>query len=212
MMGSFRFGLEFFERLEKVDGAIAAAVAAGGCRHCQGPLHWGNYLRKPRGGLIAGGGEGSRVRHSLCCGRRGCRKRCLPPSLRFFGRRVYLEAVVVWASVMALLRRCLGEAAESAGVPLRTLRRWASWWRNIFPATATWSELRGRFVPPVPEESELPLSLLQRLESTCESGGARDPTCEAMVLAARHLGPLTTASVTDATRFVRAGFWVGGAE
>jgi len=206
MMAVSRLGLEFFEGLEKVDGAIAAAVAAGGCLHCGGPLHRGNYLRKPRGGLMADAGEGSTLRHSLCCGRRGCRKRSLPPSLRFLGRRVYLEAVVILGSVLALAKSCIRVAADSSGVPARTLRRWISWWRDIFPASATWAELRARFVPPAPDESDLPRSFLQRLQNRCDSAGACDPTSEAMVLAARHLAPVTTQSVADGSRFVGAAF------
>ncbi len=88
---------EFFERLFSWDEAIAERVAAEGCRHCGGPQHQSSDERKPRGGLIAGAGEAFSMRHSLGCGREGCRKRALPPSLRFLGRRAYLEAVVLLA-------------------------------------------------------------------------------------------------------------------
>jgi hypothetical protein len=88
-------------------------------------------------------------------------------------------------------------------VPARTLRRWGMWWRNVFPTTTAWAELRARFVPPAPEESDLPRSFLQRLQDICTSAGACDPTGEAMVLAARHLAPMTTQSVADGSRFVR---------
>lgn len=206
MMPVSRLGLEIFEGLEKIDGAIAAAVAAGRCPYCGGPLHRANYRRKPRGGLLACAGEASTLRHSLCCGRRGCRKRSLPPSLRFLGRRVYLEAAVILGSVLALAQSCMRAAADVAGVPARTLRRWGAWWRDVFPASATWAELRARFVPPAPDETDLPRSLLQRLQSTCDGAGARDPTGDAMVLAARYLAPVTTESVADGSRFVRAAF------
>jgi len=70
-----RLAGEFFARLEKLDEVIAATVAAGGCRHCEGPLHQGNYHpQAPWGGLFATAGKRSHGRHSLCCGRRGCRK------------------------------------------------------------------------------------------------------------------------------------------
>ena len=49
MMHLQRLAGEFFARLEKLDEMIAATVAAGRCRHCAGPLHQGNYHRKPRG-------------------------------------------------------------------------------------------------------------------------------------------------------------------
>ena len=77
------------------------------------------------GGLMAMAGEEFRVRHSLCCGRRGCRRRVLPPSFRLLGRRVYLGLVVIVASVFAQLATSLPRAATDTGVPRRTLRRWA---------------------------------------------------------------------------------------
>ncbi len=60
-------------------------MAAKGCPGCEGPLHRGDYERKPRGALVAAASEAFRVRHSLCCG--WCRRRALPPSVRFLGRR-----------------------------------------------------------------------------------------------------------------------------
>lgn len=87
---------EFFVLLERIDQEIVRQVADGGCPRCDGPLHRGDYPRKPRGGLLARAGEAFNRRFSLCCG--WCRARCLPPSVRFLGRRVYLEAVVVLAT------------------------------------------------------------------------------------------------------------------
>ena len=119
------FGEEWFGSLEEFDRQIAEAVAAEGCRHCGGPLYQGNYERKPRGAQIARAGEAFTLRYSLCCGREGCRRRALPPSLRFLGRRVYLEAVVLLATVQAMALKTLRRAREVTGVPARTLRRWA---------------------------------------------------------------------------------------
>jgi hypothetical protein len=203
MLHAHRLAGEFFARLEKIDEMIAATVAAGRCRHCEGPLHQGNYQRKPRGGLIATAGEEFTRRHSLCCGRRGCRKRALPPSLRFLGRRVYLEVVVVLASVMAQIMTTARAAVTASGVPLRTLRRWGCWWCEVFPGLPTWAELRARFVPPPPEEAQLPRSLIARLgggdSSDDELAGA-----EVLVLAARYLAPTTSDSVVEGSRFVTA--------
>jgi len=87
-----------------------------------------SYERKPRGGYIAEAGEAFGLRYSLCCGREGCRKRALPPSLRFLGGRVYLEAVVLLASALAMALKTLPLASEATSVPARTLRRWHGWW------------------------------------------------------------------------------------
>lgn len=208
MLHALRLAGEIFARLEKVDEAIAAAVAAGRCRHCEGPLHRGNYQRKPRGALMAVAGEAFTLRHSLCCGRRGCRRRALPPSLRFLGRRVYLEAVVLVAAMVAqAISLTARTAVAMTGVPLRTLRRWGEWWRGSFPKTRLWAELRARFIPPPPNEDGLPRSLVARLAA--DGGAARGATdttvsAEALLLAARHLAPATTASVAEGSRFVTA--------
>jgi hypothetical protein len=196
-------GEEWFASLEEFDRQIAASVAAAGCRHCGGPLHQGNYERKPRGGRVAEGGEAFTLRYSLCCGREGCRKRALPPSLRFLGRRVYLEAVVLLASALTVGLETLRMAREITGVPTRTLRRWHGWWTGAFPSSALWTELRARFVPPPPAESELPRSLLERAQAVVDASAA---IIDVLLLAARWLAPVTTQSVPDGSRFVFAVF------
>ena len=50
MLHGARLEEEWFAKLSDFDRRIAAAVAAAGCQHCGGPLHQGNYERKPRGG------------------------------------------------------------------------------------------------------------------------------------------------------------------
>lgn len=207
MLHPERLSGEFFARLEKIDEMITAQVAAGRCRYCDGPLHRGDYQRKPRGGSMAGAGEAFRRRHSLCCGRRGCRKRALPPSLRFLGRRVYLEVVVVLASVMAQMLATAREAVAASGVPWRTLGRWSRWWREVFPKLPTWAELRARFVPPPPDEAQLPRSLVARLGGDGyrpDDGGDGCAGAEALLLTARYLAPATSASVLEGSRFVTA--------
>ena len=123
-------GREFFELLEQHDAAITGRVAAGGCLVCGGPLHRGDFDRKPRGGLVARAGEEFVRRFSLCCGREGCRKRATPPSLRFLGRRVYLGAVVILASIVAQALGSAGGVRAATGVPARTTDRWLAWWRG----------------------------------------------------------------------------------
>jgi hypothetical protein len=50
---------------------------------------------------------------------------------------------------------------ELLGVSRRTLVRWRAWWRETFPATALFRELRGRLRGPV-GEGGLPGGLLDR--------------------------------------------------
>jgi hypothetical protein len=196
MLPEAKLFAEFFAELWKWDEWIACAVAAARCVYCGGPLHVANYHRKPRGAAIAGAGESFTLRHSLCCGRRGCRKRTLPPSLRFLGQRVYLEVVVLFASVCAQTALALRAASEATQVPGRTLQRWLSWWRLELPKQGWWAQLRARLVPPAPREEELPGSFVAKLAQ-------KDTVSHLAWLAARCLAPGTTRSPIDAARFVR---------
>lgn len=193
MFDPFELGSEFFEGLVAIDEAIVARAAEGSCRDCDGPLYRGDFPRKPRAGVLAVTEAFSR-RFSLCCGREGCRVRTTPPSVRFLGRRVYVGAVVVLASAVALMAMAANAAARVTGVPPRTLRRWRRWWRGPFTASAPFVELSARLVP-APDRQRLPASLLERL--------AGDKSAAIAKLLA-WLAPLTTASCPDASRLVRA--------
>ncbi|MBI5441833.1 MAG: helix-turn-helix domain-containing protein [Deltaproteobacteria bacterium] len=119
--------------------------------YCGGPLHRAGYERKPRGGP-PDLPEIYSVRLSLCCGREGCRRRTLPPSVLFWGRRVYWAAVVL---VLTALRQGRTEGAtvrrlqELCGVTRPTLARWLRYFRDAFPQTRAWRALSGRLWPPV---------------------------------------------------------------
>jgi hypothetical protein len=115
--------------------------------------------------------------------------------------------VVVLASVFALVAERFREAVSATGVPARTLRRWGSWWREVFPRLRTWDELRARFVPPPPDEATLPRSLVERLDLDLHraAGANGEPAPGAvMMLLARCLAPATTGSVLEGSRFVAA--------
>lgn len=206
MLHELVFDVEFFARLDAMDAEIASKVAAQGCPFCGGPLHRGNYLRKPRGALLASGGEQYSLRYSFCCGWRDCRRRVLPPSLRFLGRRVYLEVVVLFATVVLQLVEAIRNASVATGVPARTLRRWAAWWVGIFPASPIWLDLKARFVPPPPDESLLPASLVDRLERALTAMPApRGPEFSKLAeQMARLLAPATTTRTSNASRMLRA--------
>ena len=187
-------GRDFFAMLVRIDAEIVGRVAEERCPQagCEGPLHRGDYARKPRGALVASAGEAFTMRFSLCCG--WCRCRMLPPSVRFLGRRVYFGAVVLLGCLWAL---CGG---IDAGVPKRTVERWLGWWSSIFPSSPTWRELRARFAPPPPNESSLPASFLERLAA--ELGPLDD--AQLLLKAAQMLAPVTTTSCPRASLFVRA--------
>jgi hypothetical protein len=48
MIDAIEFGREFFDGLMAVDRAIVARAAEEPCRDCGGPLHRGDYPRRPR--------------------------------------------------------------------------------------------------------------------------------------------------------------------
>ena len=186
-------GGEFFEGLVAIDEAIVERAAAEPCRDCGGPLHRGDYPRKPRGGLMASAAEAFGRRFSLCCGREGCRHRATPPSVRFLGRRVYLGAVVIVASAVALAAMAVRRGDGRPGVPARTTRRWLRWWRGPFTTSAPFVELSARLVP-APERRRCP--------RRCSSGSPASTSARVAKLLA-WLAPITTTSCPDGSRFLR---------
>ena len=174
-----------------IDECTTAAVQAARCGHCGGRLDRADYPRKPRGGAVALAAEAWSMRLSLCCSQEGCRRRATPPSVRFLGRKVYAEVVIVLASIAALTTGHAGALRAATGVPARTVRRWSAWWRTAFVASALWLECCARMLPP-PAEDQLPSSLLGRFARST-----------ALVDLARFLAPLTTLSVPGGSRFLR---------
>lgn len=133
-----------FRLLHKIDLDLADQVRAQGCPWCEGRLDYARYSRKPIGGPDDLPDE-LRVRHSLCCN--DCRRRTLPPSVLFFGRRVYWGAVVVL--VCALRQQRLGSTSyrklqELLGVHRSTVWRWMEYFRECFPQTPQWHRLKDQ--------------------------------------------------------------------
>lgn len=77
-----------FSLLYEIDLEFAEQTKVKHCPFAGGPLHYANYPRKPRGGH-PDLPEAFQVRFSLCCSRPECRRRVLPPSVRFYERKVY---------------------------------------------------------------------------------------------------------------------------
>jgi hypothetical protein len=179
--------VRFYVRLQQIDDQLAAEARVAGCR-CGGRLHSARYPRKPRGGP----GEiaaAFRSRHSFCCAREGCRRRVTPPSVRFFGRRVFFGPVFV---VTSGLRGALSvlqwkRLREQVGVSLRTLKRWAAWWQRDFPGSRFWKAAQGLLAPPAPATSRLPGSLWARFTGDEE---------KQLVATLRFLAPATTKTAT----------------
>ena len=126
-------------------------------------------------------------------GRDGCRHRATPPSVRFLGRRVYVGAVVILASVVALAAASFRAAERATGIAARTSRRWLHWWQGPFTTSAPLVELSGRLVPS-PSRSALPTSVLERLPGDAATRVRR-------LLA--WLAPIPTASSPGGSRFLR---------
>lgn len=189
-----------FAALVVVDLRLTEAARALGCPSCGGALHRRDYDRKPRGGELAAAGEEFSRRFGLCCSVAGCRRSALPPSVRFLGRRVYLEAVVLLACLHALLAAVAGQPPPPTTVPARTIARWLSWWASDFPPSPTWLWMRGRLMPPV-DETQLPRSFLERI---AEGLGDTPAVGQVLTVAARWLAPLTTRSMSDPSRFLAA--------
>lgn len=193
MFDQIELGCEFFEILMAVDVKILESAAGGRCPFCGGPLHRGDFQRKPRGGAIAVGAEVFARRFSLCCGREGCRRRATPPSVRFLGRRVYVGAAVIAACVIGIAIASARAAQRATRIPARTVRRWHAWWRGSFTETAVFLQIVARMVPAV-SRTRLPTSLLERFDG--------DPSSRIGALLG-WLAPLTTASSPGQSRLVR---------
>jgi hypothetical protein len=173
----------FFRLLTRIDAEFAAETKQRRCPkpECAGPLHVGDFPRKPRGCPASVREEYSR-RLSFTCGR--CNARTTPESVRFFGRRVYVAVALM---LLSPPEGCAAEALEELlSVCGRTVKRWRTWWQRDFQRTAFWQSVRERFMPPVPAEV-LPQGLLARFQG---------PTCsERVEQLLRFVCPLSTASV-----------------
>jgi hypothetical protein len=112
--------------------------------------------------------------------------------VRFLGRRVYLGAVVIVASIVGLAARAAGEIRQRTGVPARTTRRWLGWWQGAFLDTEVWVRLRAQLLGA--EVERVPASIVERLPGTWT---------ERVLEMLSWLAPLTTRTVPDGARFLR---------
>ncbi len=150
-----------FGALYKIDLAIAKLYRQKKCPHCQGPLYYANYFRKPRG-EPDGIPEEYCLQFSLCCGKEGCRRRLIPPTCRFLGRKVYWYAVILtivsdWQN--KIQNMTISKLAGKMGISRNTLKRWLHFFQNIFPVSTQWKKIRG-CVSAIVKNDRLPGSLI----------------------------------------------------
>ena len=137
--------------LKTIDAAEAERCRSAGCPRCGGELHSASYPRKPHG--LAPALRADARRYSLCCD--SCRRRVMPPSARFFGRRFRVAPLFLVVSVLVLTGGARLEAiGRRWGIPVMTLRRWRQWWQETLPATPAWRWKRGELATP-PDEAPL---------------------------------------------------------
>ena len=150
-----------FRNLFAIDKELAEKCRRNGCQQpdCGGPLHKSFYTRKPRG-ETCNIPDAYNERMSFCCG--WCRKRQLPQSCLFFGRRVYWGAVVILitSAAQGVKKHKITELSITFGMTPKTIRRWITYFTQTFPYTKQWHRLRGRLHVAVCS-TLLPLSLVQ---------------------------------------------------
>lgn len=148
---------ELFSLLYRIDQDIAKQHRKKACSYCSGPLHQANYRRKPRGGPD-NLPEEYMIRHSLCCGREGCRRRSLPPSCLFMDRRVYWR-VVIFVLMTLRQKRVRGSSIKTLieifKINRKTLFRWKAYFQEVFPHTDRWQTIRGK-ISAIVENISLP--------------------------------------------------------
>ena len=150
-----------FSHLYKIDKKTAEQYRQLPCPHCGGPLYFSNYMRKPRG-EPEDVPDKYFIRFSLCCGAEGCRKRLMPPSCRFLGRKIYWFAVIVcvltdWQN--ANEKASMADWSVRTGICRHTIKRWIAFFHETFPTSRTWRRIRGQISACV-RNSSLPSSFI----------------------------------------------------
>jgi hypothetical protein len=78
------------------------------------------------------------------------------------GRRVYWGCVIIVVMTLRQGRLCgasLAKLVRMFSISHQTIKRWIAWFRDEFPQSAQWHQLRGRVVCTVSNEN-LPASLV----------------------------------------------------
>lgn len=167
-----------FHVLLRIDHELAGKTQGRGCRHCGGSLHFDSWQRKPRGlDFVPTAEDVERLGFSCST----CKLRTTPPSVRFFGRRLYIASLFLVISALKHGKRSR-QLCDLLEVDRRTVARWRVWWSDQFTRTAVWNALRGQLRP---MSDAPPRGLLEQF-------GGR--TWKAVRACLRALCPLTTAT------------------
>jgi len=127
-----------------IDADLAEQQRGQNCPFCGSVLHYSNYFRKPRGGP-EDLPEEFLIRHSLCCSK--CRRRVLPVSCRFWGRRVYWGVVMLVVCSLRQRRTSgygIAKLRQLLDISRQTLSRWAQYFAQVFPLSSAWQRMKGR--------------------------------------------------------------------
>jgi hypothetical protein len=144
MLQQIVFNVTLYSILFKIDQELTEIARAACCPYCGGPLHCGYYIRKPRGGPDNLPEEYS-IRMGLCCGH--CRRRTLPPSSLFLGRKQHWGAIVLVVTMFGQKRTegyTISRLMDMFCVSYPTLVRWRRYFQEEYAASSRWKECRSR--------------------------------------------------------------------
>jgi hypothetical protein len=155
---SLQGNADFFQDLRQLDFDLFIAAKAKRCPQCGGKLDTSNFPRKLRDA-----GEEQR-RFSLCCRSEGCRKRITPPSLRFFGRKVYSA----WVVILVL------DFCEALGlgrvISRQTIARYRQLWQERLAESHPFMRWARGQLPPGAPATKSPGPLLHHFNFPSSSG------------------------------------------
>jgi len=93
----------------------------------------------------------------------------MPPSLRFWGRRVYWAPVVLLVSTVRQGKNpavTLERLKGLCGVWRTTVKRWQRYFLDFFTQEASYRRISGLFLPPI-RQDQLPAALVARFYTGC---------------------------------------------
>jgi len=135
--------------LFRLDQRTADKLWASTCPHCgKGKLYWARWRRKLRLPLSVQFPVDFDLRFALCCSAEGCRKRVLPPSVRFPKGSPNLTCTILLAKLLCAgpSKKRIAEITEILAVDERTVRRWHRQWKRAETISPWWQELAGRYL------------------------------------------------------------------